>query len=208
TVAAASSGCSASLRTIANRVGRRAVCRGRGHVLGVGGPFVFSPHVLADAVAQCHVADTMGRMTTSGLDHLVESASNTFAERFGRRPKWIAAAPGRVNIIGEHVDYNDGFVLPMAIERYTVIAAADGGADGAADVFSGALQDEVAIPCAQPPRQAHGHWSNYVAGVIAGCVARGMRPDAFQAVIESAVPVGGGLSSSASLEMALVTLME
>src|SRR4029078_6272153 len=168
TVAAASSGCSASLRTIANRVGRRAVCRGRGHVLGVGGPFVFSPHVLADAVAQCHVADTMGRMTTSGLDHLVESASNTFAERFGRRPKWIAAAPGRVNIIGEHIDYNDGFVLPMAIERYCVIAAAEQGG-GDAKVFSGATNDEVVIPLGgdfAKFRQS-GSWSDYVVGVIA-----------------------------------------
>src|ERR1700679_3415286 len=47
-----------------------------------------------------------------------------FKKHYGREPRWIVAAPGRVNIIGEHTDYNDGFVLPMAIERYTVIAAA------------------------------------------------------------------------------------
>ena len=62
-------------------------------------------------------------MKTSDLDQLVESAATKFAERFGRQAKWIVAAPGRVNLIGEHIDYNDGFVLPMAIERYCVIAA-------------------------------------------------------------------------------------
>ena len=57
------------------------------------------------------------------LDALAHRVAVRFAERFDRPPRWIAAAPGRVNLIGEHVDYNDGFVLPMAIERYTVIAA-------------------------------------------------------------------------------------
>ena len=49
---------------------------------------------------------------------------SNFNKTYGRDPQWIAAAPGRVNVIGEHTDYNDGFVLPMAIDRYTVIAAA------------------------------------------------------------------------------------
>ena len=57
-------------------------------------------------------------------DQLVVRASGAFAARFGRPTPFLAAAPGRVNLIGEHTDYNDGFVLPMAIERYTVIAAA------------------------------------------------------------------------------------
>ncbi len=56
-------------------------------------------------------------MKTSDLDQLVESAATKFTERFGRQAKWIVATPGRVNLIGEHIDYNDGFVLPMAIER-------------------------------------------------------------------------------------------
>jgi galactokinase len=142
------------------------------------------------------------------LDHLVDRAADLFRRRYGRAPRWIVAAPGRVNIIGEHVDYNDGFVLPMAIERYTVIAAADGGTQDDAVIYSAATNEEAVVSLTQPPRRPHGHWSNYVAGVIAGCLARNMRPAAFQAVIESSVPYGGGLSSSASLEMALVTLME
>ncbi|MCX6911181.1 MAG: galactokinase family protein, partial [Verrucomicrobia bacterium] len=57
------------------------------------------------------------------LQQLGDETAKQFQQRYGRTPRWIAAAPGRVNIIGEHTDYNDGFVFPMAIERYTVIAA-------------------------------------------------------------------------------------
>ncbi|MGL6193339.1 MAG: galactokinase family protein, partial [Thermoguttaceae bacterium] len=59
----------------------------------------------------------------SNIKELVDSARKEYVKRFGSQPIWFVAAPGRVNLIGEHTDYNDGFVLPMAIERYTVIAA-------------------------------------------------------------------------------------
>jgi galactokinase len=147
-------------------------------------------------------------MPMSSLDPLVASASERFEQRYQMAPTWIAAAPGRVNLIGEHIDYNDGFVLPMAIDRYCVIAAA-GSDDDQAVVYSSATNDEVTIPLAAPaPHKEHGHWSNYVAGVIAGCLARNLRPTSFRAVVESSVPVGGGLSSSASLEVASATLLE
>jgi galactokinase len=145
---------------------------------------------------------------SASLDQSVADVSARFQERYGRAPRWIVAAPGRVNIIGEHIDYNDGFVLPMAIERYCVIAAADGGTQGDATVYSTAAEEEVAISLSAPPRRPGGHWSNYVAGVIARCIGRGMMPAPFQALIHSSVPYGGGLSSSASLEVATATLME
>ena len=55
------------------------------------------------------------------LESLVQAATAEFGRRFGRPPRWVVAAPGRVNLIGEHTDYNDGFVLPMAIDRHVVI---------------------------------------------------------------------------------------
>jgi galactokinase len=149
-------------------------------------------------------------MSDTTLNQLVESASNRLRERYGRDPQWLVAAPGRVNIIGEHIDYNGGYVLPMAIERYCVIAAsATDNKEAKATIYSVSSDDEAAISLDSPTRNpSAGHWSNYVAGVIAGCTTRNMRPPAFKAVIESSVPVGGGLSSSAAIEVATATLME
>ena len=163
-------------------------------------------------------------MTLSSLDSLVESALERFQERFRRAPRWIVAAPGRVNLIGEHVDYNGGYVLPMAIDHYCVIVA-DGALGEFATVFSVATNDETAITLSATGyasagshhqtntgeasgTRAYCHWSNYVAGVIVGCAEHGLRPGGFDAVIESAVPVGAGLSSSAAIEVATATLIE
>lgn len=153
-------------------------------------------------------------MTDTLLSHLVTRASDRFQRRFGRAPQWIVAAPGRVNIIGEHVDYNDGFVLPMAIDRYCVVAAAENSSD-AATIYSAATNDEAKLQLASTGAtgsasavQNRVHWSNYVAGVIAGCTAHNLRPNGFNAVIESDVPVGAGLSSSAAIEVATATLIE
>ncbi len=142
------------------------------------------------------------------LDSLVASTSRRFRDRYNEPPRWVVAAPGRVNLIGEHVDYSDGFVLPMALDRYTVIAA--GPAAGEQANFSSDRADEEAmVSLAAPKRHENrGHWSNYVAGVVAGCLSRGMRPDGFRAAIGSDVPLGGGLSSSAALEVATATLIE
>ena len=66
----------------------------------------------------------------TSLQKLAAETAQQFAKAYGRPPRWIVAAPGRVNVIGEHTDYNDGFVLPMAIEHYAVMAAdrpVDGG---------------------------------------------------------------------------------
>jgi galactokinase len=146
---------------------------------------------------------------SDSLSELVLSSSRQYAARFGGGPKWIVAAPGRVNLIGEHIDYSDGFVLPMAIDRYCVIAAGS-AADGSARIYSSTADDEVTISLTKAERHAkRGHWSNYVAGVLAGCCQLpGMRPAGFNAVVASEVPIGGGLSSSASLEVATATLAE
>jgi galactokinase len=135
-----------------------------------------------------------------------------FRERFGRPSVLAAAAPGRVNLIGEHVDYCGGFVLPMAIERETVIVAAPrpvaGGAP-VARVHSTAFQETVELPLVpgEGPAAETPGWSRNVAGVIAGFLDRGAMIPSFDAVIDSTVPLGGGLSSSASLEVATATLL-
>lgn len=144
------------------------------------------------------------------LQELAAQTAAEFTRVFGRPPRWIAAAPGRVNLIGEHTDYNDGFVFPMAIERYTVIAAAP-AVDGSQTVRLHTTQGDApaTVDLAQPLRPlGKGAWANYPVGVLAGCVARGLRPGGFDALIHSTVPLGGGLSSSAALEVSTATLVE
>ncbi|HTY87665.1 MAG TPA: galactokinase [Candidatus Acidoferrum sp.] len=144
------------------------------------------------------------------LKELASQATQQFNKIYGRPPTWIAAAPGRVNLIGEHTDYNDGFVFPMAIERYTVIAA-DRAADGAKQVRLSSTVNEqpVVVDLSKPLKPLpKGEWANYPIGVIAGFLARGLNPGGFDAHVASTVPLGGGLSSSAALEVATATLLE
>ena len=87
--------------------------------------------------------------TQRAADRLVEEAVGLFERQMGRSPRWVVAAPGRVNLIGEHTDYNDGFVLPMAIERRVVIAAdraAGSSLDGRARLISSAEKARRRLP--------------------------------------------------------------
>jgi galactokinase len=147
---------------------------------------------------------------TMTLHELAQHAAAAFKTTYGRDPRWLAAAPGRVNLIGEHTDYNDGFVFPMAIERYTVIAAAP-ALDGSQRVNLRTTHGDApaTVDLAQPLHPLpKGSWANYPVGVLAGCVARGLKPGGFDALIHSTVPLGGGLSSSAALEVSTATLVE
>ena len=144
------------------------------------------------------------------LKDLAAQTAQQFARIYGRPPIWIAAAPGRVNLIGEHTDYNDGYVFPMAIERYTVIAA-DRSASGARLIrLHSTFSDKPAIIDLSRPLKpfAKGTWANYPLGVIAGFVGRKLDPGGFDALVHSTVPLGGGLSSSAALEVGMATLLE
>ena len=149
--------------------------------------------------------------TQRAADRLVEEAVGLFERQMGRSPRWVVAAPGRVNLIGEHTDYNDGFVLPMAIARRVVIAAdraAGSSLDGRARLISSAEKAPATIAVDGEIRPGEVCWSSYVQGVVAGCLAAGLKPGPFEAVIHSDVPLGGGLSSSAALEVATATLVE
>jgi galactokinase len=142
------------------------------------------------------------------LSDLGKEVAAKFARIYGRQPQWIAAAPGRVNVIGEHTDYNDGFVFPMAIDRYAVIAAAP-AAGTRVQMQTTAGNQPATIDLDQPLKPApRGTWYNYPLGVIAGFAARGVKIPGFDALIHSTVPLGGGLSSSAALEVSTATLLE
>ena len=144
------------------------------------------------------------------LEELVRRVRLDFRARFACEPAALVAAPGRVNLIGEHIDYNDGFVLPMAIERYVVIAA---GAKkdttiNSATVHSLDLQETIEVPLSGSDEPTVSGWGRYMEGVAAGFVDHGNKIDPFNAVVASNVPRGGGLSSSAAIEVATATLLE
>jgi len=138
---------------------------------------------------------------------MAERSAGLFAKCFGHAPRWMVAAPGRVNLIGEHTDYNDGFVLPMAIERYMLLAA-DRNTDREAILHSLTTGETATFSVRPPIRRGEPAWSNYIRGVIAGFQQRGNKIGGFDAVIESTLPYGGGVASSAALEVATATLLE
>lgn len=138
----------------------------------------------------------------------ISHAQSAFRGRYHRDADFGAAAPGRVNLIGGHVDYNDGFVLPMAIDRYTVLLACQNKGH-VARFFSSQLDEtfEFDLTRRLVPGEL-GHWGNYVLGVVSGFLETGVELPGFDALIHSSVPTGGGLSSSAALEVGVATLLE
>src|SRR5438309_6309638 len=135
------------------------------------------------------------------LDQMAERCADLFRKCFGHSPRWIVAAPGRVNLIGEHTDYNDGFVLPMAIGRCTVIAFRP-RADRRLRAHTVAFGEtkELELAALAPPGGSD--WLSYVAGVAWALAEDGLEFPGLDAVIDGDVPIGAGLSSSASLELA------
>ncbi len=145
------------------------------------------------------------------IDLLAEKVTQEFGRRFGRPATVIVAAPGRVNLIGEHIDYNDGFVLPLALDRYVLIAADRHPAESnrsSIQLFSLEMATSETVQLDQPIEPGNTGWTSYVEGVIAGFVELGATIPGFDAVLGSNLPLGGGLSSSAALEVAMATLVE
>jgi galactokinase len=144
----------------------------------------------------------------AGLDGQLRPACRAFADHFGRPPRFAASAPGRVNLIGEHTDYNEGFVLPIAIDRRAVIVADTTGAPRstllAIDVNEAAQVDlsRPLTPRGEP------RWVDYLLGVAHQFKDRGLALPNLDAAFTSTVPIGAGLSSSAAIEVATATLLE
>ena len=127
---------------------------------------------------------------------------SAFRELVGREPDGLWSAPGRVNLIGEHTDYNDGFVLPVAIDRECTAAVARRD-DGLLRCWSVQLGEGPAVAVDDLPGQRAGHWSAYVLGVAWALREAGVPVTGADVVVDSAVPPGAGLSSSAALECAV-----
>ena len=142
--------------------------------------------------------------------HPVASAEHLFAERYGRRPAGVWSAPGRVNLIGEHTDYNDGFVFPFAIDKRTTVALGDRD-DRLIRVASTFSPDVVELHIDELSPDAVSGWAAYPLGVAWALGEFGADLAHVRGVdlhIDSDVPVGAGLSSSAALECAVALALD
>ena len=138
---------------------------------------------------------------------------HAFRSLYGREPEILVRAPGRVNLIGDHVDYAGGMVMPIAIELQTVIALArqDGRSTTGSRFHSVDLERTETIDLGTPvpalPRDSKGSFVNYVIGPIEQIRSKGHVIPAMDMTIASSIPMGGGLSSSAALEVGVILAM-
>jgi galactokinase len=126
--------------------------------------------------------------------------SRAFQSLYGNQPR-IYRAPGRVNLIGEHTDYNDGFVMPAAIDFSTWVAIALRN-DRRLSIRSENFSDTAEIDLDEPPTRGRGHWSDYPFGVAVKLEQAGHRLRGANLLVRGEVPIGSGLSSSAAIEVA------
>jgi len=139
---------------------------------------------------------------TDRRQQLIDKVSRSFMEQFGETPQLMISAPGRVNLIGEHTDYNDGFVLPCAIDYETIVAISPGDGPDIDVLACDYDQDDQFDPGDPFQRQAE-EWKNHVRGVVASFWERGFKTHGTRIAIGGNIPQGAGLSSSASLSVAL-----
>lgn len=143
------------------------------------------------------------------MDHLTRKALITteFERRFGQTPTLWTRAPGRVDLMGNHTDYNLGYVLTMSIDRDTWIAATP-RADDRVEVYSLNLPGGGAFAFDDITRDGQAPWTNYVRGVAKMLQQAGYRLTGFNGLVHSTIPFGSGLSSSAAIEMATAEMFE
>ena len=132
---------------------------------------------------------------------LADKVQQRFTAELGEEPAYIVRAPGRVNLIGEHTDYNDGFVFPMAIDRATYIALRP-REDKKVVAISIDMDERREFALDDLPRPIDTEWIDYLIGVAWALQGRGIELRGWEGVVSGDVPIGSGLSSSAALELA------
>jgi galactokinase len=135
-----------------------------------------------------------------------EQLAANFKERFGTQPL-VCSAPGRVNLIGEHTDYNDGFVLPFAIDKRTYVAGSVRH-DNIISVYTQTLDKAVEFSIGDPPVGEANKWGLYVAGVASIMQRSGTQIKGANLLVHSDIPFGAGLSSSAAMEVAVGIMLD
>ncbi len=130
---------------------------------------------------------------------LANQSIEFFEAAFSESPEYICFSPGRINIIGEHIDYNDGFVLPAAIDRYVCMVISESD-DTTCTIVAGDINDRYEFDISDVREPSEKMWVNYFLGVLAGIEEKGHDVKPFKLAFTSSIPIGAGLSSSAAVE--------
>lgn len=128
-------------------------------------------------------------------------AKSLFKNTFGYTPTYFVQAPGRVELLGNHTDYNEGLVLSLAVDRYVHIAASP-RSDGKIELVSSAFAEREKFSITDVAKRPEASWADYVKGVLLQLRQHGVYFSGFNAAIHSTIPMGAGLSSSAALQVA------
>ena len=130
---------------------------------------------------------------------LIQNTTAFFKEKFGNVPDKIVLSPGRINIIGEHIDYNDGYVLPAAIDKIICFAFEKNNSN-TAKIHAIDLNESVVIDVTKEEIVSEIVWTNYLRGILFQLKLKGYKIGGFNCAFSSNIPIGSGLSSSAALE--------
>lgn len=144
----------------------------------------------------------MKTASTETKSELHKEVTSTFTENFFTTPSLIVRSPGRINLIGEHTDYNEGFVLPAAIDKHIYIAVAAREDDTIA-LVAGSLNEKFTASLSDLSKGKEG-WPAYILGIVDQLQKQGYTIGGFNAVVNGNVPVGAGMSSSAAVECAVI----
>lgn len=131
----------------------------------------------------------------------MQDAQALFKKHFGHTPTYVVQAPGRLEVLGNHTDYNNGLVMSVAVDKYIYIAASP-RTDGKVELVSTAFPNAEVFSISDIKPNPAASWANYVKGVLVQLKKRGVNFTGFNAAIHSTLPMGAGMSSSAALEVA------
>jgi galactokinase len=132
-----------------------------------------------------------------------ERITEVFQQQYGQLPSMIVRSPGRINIIGEHTDYNEGYVLPAAIDKYAYVAVCL-REDDKIQLHAADLNETFLATTQTIKPQRNSSWPNYITGAAAQFSKKNLLANGFNLVLMSNVPIGAGLSSSAAVESATI----
>ncbi|HEX67618.1 MAG TPA: galactokinase, partial [bacterium] len=138
---------------------------------------------------------------------MFENLKKKYQEIFGKEPEILVRAPGRVNLIGEHTDHEGGYVFPIAVGRY-VYCLGSKREDGKLKIYSFNYDQFVEVDLKKIAYSHQFPWANYIFGVVKNLKEEGIEISGVEMLVGGDVPIGGGLSSSAALEISVATFLQ